>query len=254
MTASTRAPRPADDEHRGGTPRVRWLSGPALRLHAALAAGLALSSAATGSSGPGPARATPSRGSTPSSGRSSPCSAPTCGGGCCTPRRSQRPRLAGRGAGDRVAADPDLLAWQAYLARLHQADPPGDRLRADRWTRPRSRVDVPAPEGGIPCAGFRVAPARFRKPRHNRGRKRLTPPGCRATLSLSPRSGGPQVEAQVQVRRTVVGLAHHLRWGPRRPRAHRFRTVGQRREQPSSGRGGVRDGADPAGHPAARDA
>ena len=67
---------------------------------------------------------TPSRGSTRSSGRCSPCL------GVYLWWRLLRPvDAAARADGDQAAAgatpDPELLAWQAYLARLHEADPPG---------------------------------------------------------------------------------------------------------------------------------
>ena len=39
-------------------------------------------------------------------------------------QRRQRPG-AGAGSGAETEPDPELLAWQAYLDRLHRADPPG---------------------------------------------------------------------------------------------------------------------------------
>ncbi|MDQ1661016.1 MAG: hypothetical protein QOJ68_996 [Blastococcus sp.] len=130
MTASTRDPRSADDDAAAAHLRVRWLSGPSLRLHAALTSGIALAGGATwlewtrAHDGHAVAwvytfewplfavlgtvlwwrllhaETQPARqpGRTPETG------APEAGA---------------------EAADPDLLAWQAYLARLHEADPPG---------------------------------------------------------------------------------------------------------------------------------
>jgi hypothetical protein len=125
VTASTREPRSADDDVAGAHPGIRWLSGPALRLHAALCAGVALSAGATWlewtRARQGHAVAWVYTFEWPlfavlgiylwwrllhaevqQPGRS---------------RRAPDP-------GD-AAADPGLLAWQAYLARLHEADPPG---------------------------------------------------------------------------------------------------------------------------------
>jgi hypothetical protein len=141
MTASTRDPRSADDDDFAAAhPRVRWLSGPSLRLHAALAAGVALSGGATwlewtrAQNGHAVAwvytfewplfavlgivlwwrllhaDARPPRG---------PGRAPSTGA-------LETGALETGASGSGIpAADPDLLAWQAYLARLHEADPPG---------------------------------------------------------------------------------------------------------------------------------
>jgi hypothetical protein len=124
VTAATRDPRPAGEDA-APHPRIRWLSGPALRLHAALAGGLALSGGATWlewtRARDGHAIAWVYTFEWPlfavlgtylwwrllrADGR---------------PERGpdRRPETGG------AEADPDLLAWQAYLARLHETDPPG---------------------------------------------------------------------------------------------------------------------------------
>ena len=106
-------------------PPSRWLTGPALRLHAALVAGLALAGAATW------LEWTRARSGHPIAWvdtvewplfallgvylwwRLLPWRDPT------TPTRAATPEHA-------VASDDEeLLAWQAYLDRLHAADPPG---------------------------------------------------------------------------------------------------------------------------------
>jgi hypothetical protein len=124
VTASTHAPRPADDKVRGVPRRVRWLSGPALRLHAALAIGLALSSAATWLEW---TRAREGHAVAWVYTFEWPLFA-VLGTYLwwrllhAEAKQRRRPDvLPETGA----AADPDLLAWQAYLARLHEADPPG---------------------------------------------------------------------------------------------------------------------------------
>ena len=129
MTASTRDPRSTEDDA-AALPRVRWLSAPSLRLHAALAAGLALAAGATwlewtrAHAGHAVAwvytfewplfallglvlwwrllhaEVRPARRSA----------------------RVPRTATAEPGAGPE---DPELAAWQAYLARLHETDPPG---------------------------------------------------------------------------------------------------------------------------------
>jgi hypothetical protein len=124
MTA--RASRSAGDELPEGRPRIRWSSGPSLRLHAAMVTGVALAGGATwlewtrareghpiawvytfewplfavlgiylwwrllrAEEDPGPVPVSPA------------------------------------GTADAAEADPELLAWQAYLTRLHEVDPPG---------------------------------------------------------------------------------------------------------------------------------
>jgi hypothetical protein len=130
MTASTRDPRSTGDDAAPAPPPVRWLSGPSVRLHAALTAGLALSGGATwlewtrAHEGHAVAwvytfewplfaalgvvlwwrllhaEVRPAR----------------------RPGRLRHPASADAGP---ATDDPDLLAWQAYLARLHETDPPG---------------------------------------------------------------------------------------------------------------------------------
>lgn len=124
MTASTHAQRPADDEVRRVPPRVRWLSGPALRLHAALAVGLALSGAATWLEW---TRAREGHAVAWVYTFEWPLFAllgTYLWWRLLHAETTQRPRPGGLPETD-AAADPDLLAWQAYLARLHEADPPG---------------------------------------------------------------------------------------------------------------------------------
>lgn len=126
MSVPIREPRPADDDAAPTPSQVPRLTASSLRLHAALAAGLALSGAATWLEwtrahdghavawvytfewplfallGMGlwwrllHAESRPAR----------------------PPARPPRPGTAQPG-------DPDLLAWEAYLARLHETDPPG---------------------------------------------------------------------------------------------------------------------------------
>lgn len=125
MTAAPRDPVPPDDDDPGDAGRVHWLTKPALRLHAAMLTGVALAGAATW------LEWTRAREGHPiawvytfewplfavlgiylwwrllhSDGRTPARRSPTA------------PEL-------EAAADPELLAWQAYLARLHEADPPG---------------------------------------------------------------------------------------------------------------------------------
>jgi hypothetical protein len=123
MSASPPNPRFANDgaeDH-----RVRWLAAPALRLHAAMLTGVALAGVATW------LEWTRAR-----TGHSIawvytfewPLFAVL---GIClwwrllhADARPQAGRPPENPQGE-DAADPDLLAWQAYLARLHEADPPG---------------------------------------------------------------------------------------------------------------------------------
>jgi hypothetical protein len=127
MTASTRDPRSTGDDV-AAHPQVRWLSAPSLRLHAALAAGVGMSVGATWlewtRAQDGHAVAWVYTFEWPlfavlgivlwwrllhADAGTGPEPVPT-------------PETAATGTGP---ADPDLLAWQAYLARLHEADPPG---------------------------------------------------------------------------------------------------------------------------------
>jgi hypothetical protein len=122
MNATTRDPRPTDDGHGDG---VDWFAGAALRLHAAMVTGVTLAGTATW------LEWTRARAGHP----------------VAWVYTFEWPLFALLGIflwwrllhpDERVpvqptpvigdvdpAADPDLLAWQAYLARLHEADPPG---------------------------------------------------------------------------------------------------------------------------------
>ena len=107
------------------TPRARWFSGPALRLHAALVTGLALAGAATW------LEWTRARTGHPVAWVYT-FEWPLFGllGGYLWWRLlhadARPPAAPGDGpAEDDGPPDADLLAWQAYLARLHEADPPG---------------------------------------------------------------------------------------------------------------------------------
>ena len=124
MTATTRRRQPdgaADDEHG----RVRWASAPALRLHAALLAGLALAGGATWLEW---TRAHDGHAIAWAYTFEWPLFAVL---GICLWWRLLHPvDTAARGdsAGPAAAEptpDPELLAWQDYLARLHEVDPPG---------------------------------------------------------------------------------------------------------------------------------
>lgn len=125
MTASTHQPRPADDDVALARPRVRWLSGPALRLHAALMTGVALAGGATWLEW---TRAREGHAVAWIYTFEWPLFAVLgtylwwrlLHAGDEPPQPSGRSAEAGH-----AEADPDLLAWQAYLARLHEADPPG---------------------------------------------------------------------------------------------------------------------------------
>ena len=123
MTAPTRGRQPdgeAGDEHT----RVRWTSAPALRLHAALLAGLTLAGGATWlewtRAHDGHAIAWVYTFEWPLFAalgiylwwRLLHPGATAAHGDPANPVAGTTP-------------DPELLAWQAYLARLHEADPPG---------------------------------------------------------------------------------------------------------------------------------
>jgi hypothetical protein len=127
MTARTRAPRSARDRVPVARPRIRWLSGPSLRLHAAMVTGVALSGGATWlewtRARDGHAIAWVYTFEWPLFALLGlylwwrllhPHARPGPPPGPATD------------AGDsRARPDPELLAWQAYLARLHEVDPPG---------------------------------------------------------------------------------------------------------------------------------
>ena len=123
MTATTRGRQPSDaagDEHA----RVRWTSAPALRLHAALLTGLTLAGGATWLEW---TRAHDGHAVAWVYTFEWPLFAVL---GIWLWWRLLRPvDAAGGDHADAAAAgttpDPELLAWQAYLARLHEADPPG---------------------------------------------------------------------------------------------------------------------------------
>jgi hypothetical protein len=125
MTAPTRDAPSADDEVPGGRPRIRWLSGPSLRLHAALLTGITLAGGATWlewtRAREGHAVAWVYTFEWPlfavlgiylwwrllhTGGKAAPVRTPVAESG-------------------NAGTDPELLAWQAYLARLHEVDPPG---------------------------------------------------------------------------------------------------------------------------------
>jgi hypothetical protein len=104
-----------------------WFSAPALRLHAALLAGLALAGAATW------LEWTRARTGHPVAWVYT-FEWPLFGllGGYLWWRLLHGDRRPPEGdspgppaAGADAPEDPDLVAWQAYLARLHEADPPG---------------------------------------------------------------------------------------------------------------------------------
>ena len=124
MTTPTRGRRPGSAGDGERTP-VRWLSAPALRLHAALLAGLALAGTATWLEW------------TRAHGGHAVAWVYTfewplfavLGVGLWWRllHPDSRPRSAdskGRRQAE-AAPDPELLAWQAYLTRLHETDPPG---------------------------------------------------------------------------------------------------------------------------------
>jgi hypothetical protein len=127
MSASTRDPRPAEDEAARVSLPIRWFSGPAVRLHAAMLAGVALAGAATWlewtRAREGHAIAWVYTFEWPLFALLGlylwwrllhPHARPGPPPGPATD------------AGDsRARPDPELLAWQAYLARLHEVDPPG---------------------------------------------------------------------------------------------------------------------------------
>jgi hypothetical protein len=124
VTATTRGVQPdgaAGDDHA----RVRWTSAPALRLHAALLAGLTLAGAATWLEW---TRAHAGHTVAWVYTFEWPLFAVL---GICLWWRLLHPvdTAAGGDQADPAAAgttpDPDLVAWQAYLARLHEVDPPG---------------------------------------------------------------------------------------------------------------------------------
>ena len=125
MSASTREPRSTEDDA-AALPRVRWLSGPSLRLHAALAAGLTLSGAATWLEW---TRAHDGHAVAWVYTFEWPLFA-LLGIGLwwrllrADARSARRPARPPR-PGPAHPGDPDLLAWEAYLARLHESDPPG---------------------------------------------------------------------------------------------------------------------------------
>ena len=124
MTVPTRDPRSADDEVTAGPAPTRWLSGPSLRLHAALAAGLALAGGATWLEW---TRAQEGHAIAWVYTFEWPLFAVL---GIYlwwrllhAEQNAQRPaRATETGTAEQ---DPGLLAWQAYLARLHEVDPPG---------------------------------------------------------------------------------------------------------------------------------
>lgn len=127
MSTSIHDHRRADDEGRRLSPRIRWFSGPAMRLHAAMLAGVALAGAATWlewtRAREGHAIAWVYTFEWPLFALLGlylwwrllhPAEQP-----------EQRPGPGPDGAASRARPDPELLAWQAYLARLHEVDPPG---------------------------------------------------------------------------------------------------------------------------------
>jgi len=124
VTATTRGRHPNGAAGDGHAP-VRWTSAPALRLHAALLAGLALAGGATWLEW---SRAHDGHAIAWVYTFEWPLFAVM--GVCLWWRLLHAEDTADRGdhAGPAAAGtppDPDLLAWQAYLARLHEADPPG---------------------------------------------------------------------------------------------------------------------------------
>lgn len=123
MTASTHDPRSADDDVVVGSPRIRWLSAPSLRLHAALVTGVALAAGATWLEW---TRAREGHAVAWVYTFEWPLFAVL---GVYLWWRllhaDDKQRRASNAAGTAGAADPDLIAWQAYLARLHETDPPG---------------------------------------------------------------------------------------------------------------------------------
>ena len=107
------------------TTRVRWTSAPALRLHAALLAGLALAGGATWLEW---TRAQDGHAVAWVYTFEWPLFA-VLGIGLWWRLLHPVDRAArGDHAGPAAAAttpDPELIAWEAYLARLHETDPPG---------------------------------------------------------------------------------------------------------------------------------
>jgi hypothetical protein len=125
MSVRTRDARSADDDVPAARRPIRWLSGPSLRLHAAMITGVALAGGATW------LEWTRARDGHPIAwvytfewplfavlgiylwwrllrAEGTPERVPVS--------------LTGTGDAD---GDPELLAWQAYLARLQEVDPPG---------------------------------------------------------------------------------------------------------------------------------
>ena len=125
MTARIRDPRPADDGVPAANPRIRWLSGPSLRLHAALAIGVALSGGATWLEW---TRAREGHAIAWVYTFEWPLFA-VLGGylwwRLLHPEEKRAPGSAEAAEAGSAEPDPELLAWQAYLARLQAADPPG---------------------------------------------------------------------------------------------------------------------------------
>jgi len=130
MTASTRDPASTGDDAAAASPEIAWLSGPALRLHAALAAGLALSGGATWLEW---TRAHEGHAVAWVYTLEWPLFAllgvllwwRLLHADARAARQSARPPRTGTARTGDAAEDPELLAWQAYLTRLHAVDPPG---------------------------------------------------------------------------------------------------------------------------------
>jgi hypothetical protein len=156
VTAPARDPRPADDRVPDGHPRIHWFSGPSLRLHAALASGVALSSGATWLEW---TRAREGHAIAWVYTFEWPLFAVLgiyLWWRLLHPEEKRVPGSAGAAETGDVEPDPELLAWQAYLAGLHAVDPPGgpphrgpmaERVSAATGAGRRRRRSRTAPRG-----------------------------------------------------------------------------------------------------------
>jgi hypothetical protein len=125
MTARTRDPHSADDTVPVAGTGIRWLSGPSLRLHAALATGLALSGGATWLEW---TRAREGHSIAWVYTFEWPLFA-VLGGylwwRLLHAEEKPAPVPARTVETGDLEVDAELLAWQEYLARLNEVDPPG---------------------------------------------------------------------------------------------------------------------------------